>query len=57
MEHKSYPDRRTVFQLLRYMVRIWERELERFRFDCRQGSRGEARGVYMPVHEHAETEG
>jgi predicted transposase/invertase (TIGR01784 family) len=29
MEHKSYPDRWTVFQLLRYLVRIWERELEK----------------------------
>jgi len=26
VEHKSYPDRWTVFQLLKYMVRIWERE-------------------------------
>jgi predicted transposase/invertase (TIGR01784 family) len=25
IEHKSYPDRMTLFQLLRYMVRIWER--------------------------------
>ncbi|MDU9049366.1 MAG: Rpn family recombination-promoting nuclease/putative transposase [Candidatus Electrothrix sp. Rat3] len=25
IEHKSYPDRLTLFQLLRYMVRIWER--------------------------------
>jgi predicted transposase/invertase (TIGR01784 family) len=25
VEHKSYPDRRTAFQLLRYMSRIWER--------------------------------
>uniref|UniRef100_UPI004056C01F Rpn family recombination-promoting nuclease/putative transposase n=1 Tax=Candidatus Electrothrix sp. TaxID=2170559 RepID=UPI004056C01F len=24
IEHKSYPDRMTLFQLLRYMVRIWE---------------------------------
>jgi predicted transposase/invertase (TIGR01784 family) len=29
MEHKSYPDRWTVFQLLRYIVRIWERELKK----------------------------
>ena len=26
VEHKSYPDRWTVFQLLKYMVRIWERK-------------------------------
>ncbi len=26
-EHKSYPDRLTSFQLLRYLVRIWERML------------------------------
>jgi predicted transposase/invertase (TIGR01784 family) len=26
-EHKSYPDRLVAFQLLRYMVRIWERAL------------------------------
>jgi predicted transposase/invertase (TIGR01784 family) len=25
-EHKSYPDRMVAFQLLRYMVRIWERD-------------------------------
>jgi predicted transposase/invertase (TIGR01784 family) len=25
IEHKSYPDRMTLFQLLRYMMRIWER--------------------------------
>jgi len=25
IEHKSYPDRMALFQLLRYMVRIWER--------------------------------
>lgn len=25
IEHKSYPDRMTLFQLLRYIVRIWER--------------------------------
>jgi predicted transposase/invertase (TIGR01784 family) len=25
IEHKSYPERMTLFQLLRYMVRIWER--------------------------------
>lgn len=29
LEHKSYPDRWTVFQLLRYVVRIWERALEK----------------------------
>ncbi|MBA7658131.1 hypothetical protein ES703_66079 [subsurface metagenome] len=27
VEHKSYPYRWTVFQLLKYMVRIWEKEL------------------------------
>ena len=27
VDHKSYPDKWTVFQLLVYMVRIWEREL------------------------------
>ena len=26
IEHKSQPERDTVFQLLRYMVRIWERQ-------------------------------
>ena len=26
-EHKSYADRLTSFQLLRYLVRIWERML------------------------------
>ena len=26
VEHKSYPDRWTLFQLLKYMVRIWERK-------------------------------
>lgn len=31
LEHKSYPDPQTVFQLLRYLVRIWER-------DSREGS-------------------
>jgi predicted transposase YdaD len=29
VEHKSYPDRMVAFQLLRYVVRIWER-LDRF---------------------------
>jgi predicted transposase/invertase (TIGR01784 family) len=29
MEHKSYPDRWTVFQLLRHIVRIWERAQEK----------------------------
>jgi predicted transposase/invertase (TIGR01784 family) len=29
IEHKSYPDLWVAFQLLRYMVRIWERDLER----------------------------
>ena len=28
VEHKSQSDEFTVFQLLRYMVRIWQRELE-----------------------------
>jgi hypothetical protein len=27
-EHKSYPDRLIAFQLLRYMVRIWEQNLK-----------------------------
>ncbi len=27
-EHKSYPSRDIAFQLLKYMVRIWERQLE-----------------------------
>jgi predicted transposase/invertase (TIGR01784 family) len=27
VEHKSYPYRWTILQLLRYMVRIWEKEL------------------------------
>jgi len=31
VDHKSYPDQWTVFQLLVYMVRIWERELEKKR--------------------------
>ena len=26
MEHKSYPDPNTPFQLLRYIIRIWERD-------------------------------
>jgi predicted transposase/invertase (TIGR01784 family) len=26
LEHKSYPDTQTPFQLLRYLVRIWERD-------------------------------
>ena len=26
LEHKSYPDLQTPFQLLRYLVRIWERD-------------------------------
>jgi len=26
LEHKSYPDPQTPFQLLRYLVRIWERD-------------------------------
>lgn len=26
-EHKSYPDNLTIFQMLRYCVRIWERAL------------------------------
>ena len=26
VEHKSYPDRWTLFQLLKYMLRIWEKE-------------------------------
>ncbi len=30
-EHKSYPDRWVAWQLLRYMVRIWEREWQRER--------------------------
>ena len=28
VEHKSYPYRWTVFQLLKYMVRIWEKGVE-----------------------------
>ncbi len=28
LEHKSFPDERVAFQLLRYMVRIWEKELK-----------------------------
>ncbi|MCZ7673075.1 MAG: Rpn family recombination-promoting nuclease/putative transposase [Chloroflexi bacterium] len=28
LEHKSYPDPLTPFQLLRYMVRIWERDMQ-----------------------------
>jgi predicted transposase/invertase (TIGR01784 family) len=35
LEHKSYADRWTVFQLLRYIVRIWEQELN----DLRQSRR------------------
>jgi predicted transposase/invertase (TIGR01784 family) len=31
VDHKSYPDRWTVFQLLVYMVRVWERELSKDR--------------------------
>jgi predicted transposase/invertase (TIGR01784 family) len=31
VDHKSYPDRWTVFQLLNYMVRVWERELSEIR--------------------------
>jgi predicted transposase/invertase (TIGR01784 family) len=31
VDHKSYPDKWTVFQLLVYMVRIWERELSKNR--------------------------
>jgi predicted transposase/invertase (TIGR01784 family) len=31
VDHKSYPDKCTVFQMLVYMVRIWERELSRNR--------------------------
>ena len=27
-EHKSYPDHQVAFQMLRYMVRIWERNLQ-----------------------------
>lgn len=29
IEHKSYPDRMVAFQLLRYLVRIWERDARR----------------------------
>ncbi|RRD95876.1 Rpn family recombination-promoting nuclease/putative transposase [Clostridiales bacterium COT073_COT-073] len=29
MEHKSYADRKTSFQILRYMLAIWESQLER----------------------------
>ena len=28
LEHKSYPDPQTPFQLLRYLIRIWERDVE-----------------------------
>lgn len=28
LEHKSYPDPHTPFQLLRYLVRIWERDVQ-----------------------------
>lgn len=28
LEHKSYPDPNTPFQLLRYLVRIWERDVQ-----------------------------
>lgn len=28
-EHKSYPDKGIVFQVLRYMVEIWEAKLDR----------------------------
>jgi predicted transposase/invertase (TIGR01784 family) len=33
VEHKSYADRWSVFQLLKYMVRIWERERTKKRAD------------------------
>lgn len=29
LEHKSYPDPQTLFQLLRYLVRIWERDVQK----------------------------
>ncbi|SHG47967.1 conserved hypothetical protein (putative transposase or invertase) [Thermosyntropha lipolytica DSM 11003] len=29
IEHKSYPDRYTILQLLKYMVNIWERDLRK----------------------------
>jgi predicted transposase/invertase (TIGR01784 family) len=28
LEHKSYPDPNTPFQLLRYLIRIWERDVQ-----------------------------
>jgi len=34
MEHKSAPDRTTAFQLLRYVVRIWEQRLHQNRKLC-----------------------
>jgi virulence-associated protein VapD len=34
-----------------------QKALERFRFNCTQGSRREVRGMYTWVPEHADTEG
>ena len=42
VEHKSYPERWTVFQLLKYMVRIWEREI-------RQNRRAKKLSAIIPI--------
>ncbi len=43
-EHKSYPDRWVAWQVLRYMVRIWEREWRE-----RQGEEGARLSPIVPV--------
>jgi predicted transposase YdaD len=45
IEHKSYPDRMTLFQLLRYMVRIWERH-------CSENRRASSLPPVCPVILH-----
>ena len=49
LEHKSYPDRLVSFQLLCYMVRVWERILRKYQGKKRKsGEKGEKAGKEPP---------
>ncbi|MGE0085958.1 MAG: Rpn family recombination-promoting nuclease/putative transposase [Desulfococcaceae bacterium] len=46
LEHKSRPERLTSFQVLRYMVKIWERDIRIYRQKRKQMKK---KGVTLPV--------
>ncbi len=49
LEHKSYPEPLTGFQLLRYMVRIWERSVRKYESDKRKNKTSGDKPFYLPV--------